>query len=187
MWTQATWMEEGNQLVLSGVDSGESGRQMDEVGERRWGWGLVVAQLALLGFMFLEPDGNLWSVPRWMQAVGEGGRIVGLAVIVLGGARLGKSLRVHPEPSEHATFRRSGPYRFVRHPIYSGVLLLGGAVVLTSGSWEDIVALVGLVGVLSLKTRLEERFLLRRFPEYASYMSQVPRFVPMPRTGLRSG
>lgn len=78
----------------------------------------------------------------------------------------------------NAAQRANGPYRYVRHPIYSGVLLLAAGVTLTSASALKTSVFVLLVVVLSIKARYEERLLADRFPDYHSYTSRTPRLVP---------
>jgi protein-S-isoprenylcysteine O-methyltransferase Ste14 len=85
---------------------------------------------------------------------------------------------VHPGPTRAAVLRTDGPYRFVRHPIYSGVLLLATAIAVTSGSAVSVVALAGLAALLNVKARFEEGLLRRRFPDYGAYVGRTPRFVP---------
>ena len=77
------------------------------------------------------------------------------------------------------TLIRRGPYTFVRHPIYSGLLLafLGVAIIL-----GQIRGLLG-VGVLSLafwlKSRMEERFMLEQFgADYRRYQERVKALIP---------
>ena len=74
---------------------------------------------------------------------------------------------------------RSGPYRLVRHPIYTGLLLaiLGTAVAF--GEWRGLLAFGLLTGSLLLKLRIEERFMGESFPdEYARYRAEVPALIP---------
>ncbi len=70
----------------------------------------------------------------------------------------------------------SGPYRLVRHPIYSGILLavLGSAIAL---SWLFLVALVGVYFTYS--TIIEERYLTEQFPDtYPVYRRSTKMLVP---------
>ena len=74
---------------------------------------------------------------------------------------------------------RQGPYRYVRHPIYTGLLLALFGTALETGAWRGVVgfALVTL-GVL-YKYRIEEQFLVRKFgDEYRRYQAEVPALVP---------
>ena len=77
------------------------------------------------------------------------------------------------------TLVRTGPYRLVRHPIYSGLLLalLGSAIAI--GEWRGLLA-VALVGLaLPRKASLEERWLRENFGnDYERYASEVPALIP---------
>jgi protein-S-isoprenylcysteine O-methyltransferase Ste14 len=79
---------------------------------------------------------------------------------------------------------RSGPYRWVRHPIYTGLLLaiLGSAIAL--GEWRGLIALVLVAAAVLRRIAIEERFLTQQFgAAYARYRAEVPALVPMPRYG----
>jgi protein-S-isoprenylcysteine O-methyltransferase Ste14 len=145
--------------------------------DRRRGWALVALQFVLLAVIVVSP-GGVWAVPGTFRTVGTVMRVVGAAAIVAGALRLGRGLSVHPTPTESAVLRTDGPYRFVRHPIYSGVLLLATGITATSGSAAAVVAFAGLAVLLNVKARFEEVLLLRRFPDYGAYASRTPRFVP---------
>ena len=91
---------------------------------------------------------------------------------------LGANLTPLPKPKEGSVLVVRGPYRVLRHPIYTAVVLvfLGWAV-----GWKEVV-LVGLDGVLFLlfvfKSRLEERWLRERYPEYSRYEKTTGGLVP---------
>jgi len=77
------------------------------------------------------------------------------------------------------TLTRGGPYRVVRHPIYTGMLLavLGTAVAV--GEWRGLVALALVLTAFLRKVRVEERFMLEAFGgEYARYRREVPALLP---------
>jgi protein-S-isoprenylcysteine O-methyltransferase Ste14 len=83
-----------------------------------------------------------------------------------------------PSASGHLT--TDGLYRNVRHPIYSGVLLVTVGLVLRSGSVAGVAVGVALVVFFVVKARWEETRLNRRYPEYAAYAARTTRFVPAP-------
>ncbi len=73
----------------------------------------------------------------------------------------------------------SGPYRLVRHPIYTGLLLafLGSALAL--GEWRGVLALVIAWAALWRKLRIEERWMRERFGDaYDRYAEDVPALLP---------
>jgi protein-S-isoprenylcysteine O-methyltransferase len=74
----------------------------------------------------------------------------------------------------------TGPYRFVRHPSYTGMLLIFAGIGLALGSWLSLVALVVFPALgIAYRIRVEERTLLSAFgEEYKGYMERVRRLVP---------
>jgi protein-S-isoprenylcysteine O-methyltransferase Ste14 len=91
---------------------------------------------------------------------------------------LGANLSPFPKPIEGGTLVTSGVYRFVRHPIYTGLILgtLGWSV------WNANLLGVGLAVLLfvffDLKSRREERWLMEAYPGYAEYRSRVRKLIP---------
>jgi protein-S-isoprenylcysteine O-methyltransferase Ste14 len=72
----------------------------------------------------------------------------------------------------------TGPYRLIRHPIYTGVCLFTGVGVLAHWSWK-----AGLLGGLILGSALfrlfcEEALVVKRYPEYRQYAARSWRMVP---------
>ena len=79
---------------------------------------------------------------------------------------------------DHELIRR-GPYRYVRHPIYSGFLLGLFGATLTVGLVRAALGTALLLAVFLYKIHKEERLLSRQFPEdYAAYRRQVKALVP---------
>jgi protein-S-isoprenylcysteine O-methyltransferase Ste14 len=140
--------------------------------------GVVAVQAGLLLAFFLAPRRHDWAVTGWLAAAGSAAVVAGFGVLVVAAANLGRSLTALPTPTARATLRTGGLYRFVRHPIYSGLLALvfGGAV--TSGSVVKLGLAVALLGLLARKAAWEEDMLRRRYADYEQYARRTPRFVP---------
>ena len=88
-------------------------------------------------------------------------------------------MELRPTLREHHELRTDGPYRFTRHPIYTGILgmLLGSA--LAAGFGHVIIALVGFGAVFLVRIPREEQLMLKTFgDQYARYQRKVPRLVP---------
>jgi protein-S-isoprenylcysteine O-methyltransferase Ste14 len=72
----------------------------------------------------------------------------------------------------------TGPYRYVRHPIYAAILLFVSAAVLSHLSLATVLlALVSAVGV-AMRIFAEERLLIERYPEYGGYAARTSRIIP---------
>lgn len=151
-------------------------------------WLFVAVQLGLLVIIVVLPPGSAWPVPPWLDTVAFALEIVGAVVLVAGLVNLGRSLTPLPTPIDHGVLRVEGLYRWVRHPIYSGIMALVVGVSLRSASVAVLTASLGLIGWFMLKARWEEQHLRRRYPDYAAYAATTPRFVPFwpaPSTGRR--
>ena len=72
-----------------------------------------------------------------------------------------------------------GPYRFVRHPIYTGILLALAGTALAVGEWRALLAVVLAGAAYWRKLRIEEAVMRRQFGEaYARYAERVPALIP---------
>lgn len=100
-----------------------------------------------------------------------------LGVWTLAYNRLG-NFNIHPAPKAAGHLITGGPYRLIRHPMYSAVLLGAGALAWLAAPWAGALAWGGLLLVLFTKARLEERWLGEQHADYAAYCLQSKRFVP---------
>ena len=113
--------------------------------------------------------------------------IAGLVVIVLGAAlrwwaifTLGRYFTFEVAVRSTQAVVRSGPYRFVRHPSYTAILIMLLGVGLALANWASLVIMLatGLLG-LGYRVRVEERALVEALGQpYVDYMRQTTRFIP---------
>ena len=104
---------------------------------------------------------------------------VGLAVAVWARVHLGGNWSGTVTVKEDHELIRTGPYAWVRHPIYTGLLtaVLGTAIV--SGTVRALLGLAIIAAALTVKSRTEERFMRETFPgEYPRYRAEVPALIP---------
>ncbi len=147
-------------------------------GDRRTAWLLVLGQFLLLGLIVLLPRGDTWTLPVAVARAAQVATAAGVILMVVAAAALGRGLTAAPLPNAHAELRTGGLYHFVRHPIYTGLLLSAAALTLTSGNLWTTSACLALVVLINVKARWEEQHLAQRFPGYAGYAARTPRFIP---------
>lgn len=141
-------------------------------------WVFVTIQFVLLIAIVLLPTGDVWAVGVWVDRLALLLEAIGAVVLVIGVVNLGRSLTPLPTPIEYGVLKVGGLYRFVRHPIYSGIIALVVGVTIRSASLAVATATLALIGLFMTKARWEEQHLRRRYPGYDEYASRTPRFVP---------
>lgn len=127
------------------------------------------------------------SLAARLAWIGAGMGVAGLALACWAKAALGSSFAARLAVHEAHALVRRGPYRLVRHPMYTGALLaLWGFVLVTDTLASLLTWGVAFSVILYLHSVAEETLLLERFgPEYARYREEVPRLLPLraPRRG----
>jgi protein-S-isoprenylcysteine O-methyltransferase Ste14 len=107
-------------------------------------------------------------------------------VLVLGGGafflwslyRLGSALTPMPYPKADASLVVTGPFAWVRHPIYSGALVGSIGIAMLVSGWLTWIYVVMLFVLFDVKSRQEERWLREKYPDYEAYQRRVRRLVP---------
>lgn len=141
----------------------------------------VLGQLVLFAMIgvALMVDGALPSQWSAIRIVGIIIALGGLGVIAASAMALGSNLTALPEPLGGGELVRAGPYRYVRHPMYTGVVALFLGTALVVGSLPAVALTATLLAFFFLKSSYEERELRVAYPGYMAYRSEVPaRFAP---------
>jgi protein-S-isoprenylcysteine O-methyltransferase Ste14 len=146
---------------------------------------LFTAILAVGGYIFAKQSGIAW-LDRQLFSVTVPLALAGLLAVLIGVAfsiwarfMLGSNWSSRVTVKENHTLVRTGPYRIVRHPIYSGILLgmLGSA--LQRGGIRCFVGVLICGLSFWLRTRAEERFMVQSFgEEYLQYRLKVKALAP---------
>jgi protein-S-isoprenylcysteine O-methyltransferase Ste14 len=103
-----------------------------------------------------------------------------LAVLLILWARLTfgrRSFHFAANPTEGGLVT-TGPYRFLRHPIYSAVLYFLWIGVLSHLSAESLMLALIATAAIVVRMLIEERLLVKRYPEYKSYAARTKRIIP---------
>ncbi len=141
----------------------------------------VVSLLPILLMVWLLPNRSLYQIPTpWIYFT----LLIQVAAVVLMLVALlqtniwvflGVQQALGSQPRREA-FHAEGMYRLVRHPLYTlGMIFLWLQPVM---SLNLLALVIASTIYLVIGARLEERKLLKQFPEYATYRRSVPMFIP---------
>ncbi len=139
---------------------------------------LLLYELFLFVWLVLMPLDAVrfhWSqMPLLLQVVGAMALVASFVFISLTfreNSFLSPTVRIQEERRQ--TVISSGPYHYVRHPMYAGGLLLFLGTPLLLGSWYGLLLVLVMLPGLAVRAILEERVLREELPGYAAYMAQV--------------
>lgn len=140
----------------------------------------LAAIVMLLASYWPVAWGVLWTTSReigWSMFLLA---VLGLAFTWTARLHLGPLWSSTSAPTEDHRIVDTGPYGIVRHPVYAGLLLAVIATAIERGRIESIAAALVLIAGVSLRAKLEERFLRRDLGDeaYGSYRRRVPMLVP---------
>ena len=150
--------------------------RLPALGRRGEGW--VAGQLLLIVGVCLSALVGRISAGGYSVVVYSVGGVLlaaGLVLLAWAGRGLGKSLTPFPAPRVQQDVTTTGPYAFVRHPMYGGAILvaLGWSVVFATVA--GFVLTIVLALFLDLKSRREEAWLRERLEGYDEYRDRTPR------------
>ena len=112
-------------------------------------------------------------------AIGTMACLLGLAIAGRARYLLGKNWSLAVQLKQQHELIVAGPYRYVRHPIYSGLLLLFSGTALIVGDWRGIIAVMIVLISFWLKLKMEERWLSSYFGDaYTRYQTSTKAIIP---------
>lgn len=135
-------------------------------------WWVLVQVILLIAIAVAPGSAFQWRSPASFILVAAAAILVS-AVLAMGG-----SLSPFPAPATRGTLITGGIFRFIRHPIYTAVII--GAIAFAQGthSLARLVLALVLVVFFSAKAGHEESLLKTRYPAYEPYAARTKRFVP---------
>ncbi len=120
------------------------------------------------------------SLPRWLQVVGAIALVVSfilMSLVFRENSYLSATVRIQEERGQTVIF--TGPYHYVRHPMYAGGLFMFLGTPLLLGSWYGLLLTLVFLPSMLVRAVLEERTLHQELPGYDAYMAQVKyRLIP---------
>lgn len=136
-------------------------------------YGLTIAQLASFALTLSFTKGNPFAVPVTWAFI-----FVGLVLVVIGASTLAMFYTSARWRAAKTGFQRRGIYRYVRHPMYTGVMTVALGFVVAGPTVLGGIAFSVLVASTYARALVEERMLAEKQPEYIEYRERTKRFIP---------
>ena len=139
---------------------------------KKVGWLLVIIQFYCIGYFIYQFEREGLNIASVLLMAG-GMLLGGWSIYVMRKSRL----RILPDPASNAVLITNGPYRLIRHPMYTAVLLFCAGM----ADWKhtsDVLLFALLLITLLVKLTYEERMLGRKFEVYRQYQENSFRLIP---------
>jgi protein-S-isoprenylcysteine O-methyltransferase Ste14 len=120
------------------------------------------------------------AMPIWLRWTGVAATCAGIGLFGWTHQVLGKNWTAIPALSENHELVTSGPYRYIRHPMYTTFFIVGFGFLFLSANWLIGVIYIGtLLLMYAVRISAEEKMMLDRFGEaYRQYMKTTGRLLP---------
>jgi protein-S-isoprenylcysteine O-methyltransferase Ste14 len=125
--------------------------------------------------LFILVSGAIWPSNHFFLILEFLGIVLGIWSVFV----MRKSvLSVMPDPDPSAILIKSGPYRIIRHPMYSALFLVLIPLVINHYTITRLIVLASFTVNQVFKIRYEEKLLKNKWPEYVDYMLKTWRIIP---------
>lgn len=105
--------------------------------------------------------------------------VLGMIILLWAVWEMKKSkLQIFPDVEKGATLIKTGPYKWIRHPMYTGVILICLGLLLSNITLGGIFFFIVLIIDLLFKLRYEEKLLANHFSDYANYRKKTKKLIP---------
>jgi protein-S-isoprenylcysteine O-methyltransferase Ste14 len=122
---------------------------------------------------------RIWAVSPAVSLVASLLMVAGTAFTIWARFTIGANWSGTVTLKEHHELMQRGPYGLARHPIYTGLLLMGVASALQYGEPFGFLELVVIIGLFIYKIHLEEKLMTENFPDqYPQYRQRVKAIIP---------
>jgi protein-S-isoprenylcysteine O-methyltransferase Ste14 len=138
----------------------------------------VGIQFLLFGFYLFKIKTIAIQIPYFISLTGLVISVTGLLILLLALLQLNSNLSPFPTPKSSAELIQTGLYKFIRHPIYTGIiLLLFGYGIYRSSLFKILIALLLFI-LFYFKSSYEEKLLQTRYSNYSEFKKTRGRFFP---------
>jgi protein-S-isoprenylcysteine O-methyltransferase Ste14 len=136
----------------------------------------VSIQFVLLVIFFIPIISYVFKPFIFIKYAGVPISFLGFLIIIVAILQLNKNLTPFPTPKQNGELIRSGLYKYVRHPIYSGIFLASIGIAFYTGSYSQFVIAVALLILFYFKSKYEESMLIQKYIDYQEYIKMTRRF-----------
>ncbi len=138
----------------------------------------VSIQFILFASYLLEIEFFSFHLPKFITFSTMIISCLGFVILVLALLQLKTNLSPFPSPKSNSELIQTGLYKFIRHPIYTGILVM----LLGYGIYQTSSYKIGITFILSFlfyfKSKYEEQKLILKYPNYLEYRKRTGRFFP---------
>lgn len=172
--------------IPSRLRADRAGGRVSLRGDPPWFWFTMIvigSPVAICHLAFLiSPrwvDFAAFDAPLWLRLIGVMLSVAGLWMFSWMFRHLGLNVTSTSKPRANATLVTTGPYRWIRHPMYTATLLLVAAASLLTANVVVVVGGLTMFALLVARSRLEEQRLEEKFGDaYRDYQRRTGRFLP---------
>ena len=191
----AFWVVFGGMIVMQACfasrawQTGARSATKNKTIERAEGWGHAVVRvgraISLVAFLVIYATNSPWlevlkvPLPDWLRWIGAIIGVASLAFYAWARATLGKEWSSPLQVREQHHLVTTGPYKWVRHPIYSALIGFMTGIALITANWFLFAFLAVSIVDLGLRIPREEQMMIDEFgDEYIEYMQRTGRLLP---------
>lgn len=130
--------------------------------------------MAVVGLLFLIQQHHLLSTNPMTIVIQLGS----IALMVWARITFGRRSFHVPANTTRGALVTTGPYRWIRHPVYAAVIYFSSASIIAYPQLDTLAGVLVIIGGLFLRMRLEEKSLLEAYDQYAEYARRTKRIIP---------
>ncbi|QMW05794.1 methyltransferase family protein [Spirosoma foliorum] len=139
---------------------------------------VVLSFILLLNPLPLSFNKPFSVLPHWVHLLGMGLMLMGMVFGAWARHVLADNWSGAIQQVEKQMLVTNGPYKYIRNPMYTGILSAALGTTLYQLSWSSLTGLLTLSTIYAVKIRREEHFLRQVFPGYAAYSQHTWRLLP---------
>jgi len=141
---------------------------------------VIVGSLLLMGaFPWWGLNTRIWPFTQPLLWLAYALTLAGLGTLIWARWTLGTNWSATVTFREGHELIEHGPYRFVRHPIYTGLLLMVAGTATVVGKWSAVLSLIIFILGHLWKLKQEEALMIKHFPDtYSQYKARTKALIP---------